>query len=398
MASIFFEDYQFPSELYNRDTGDFSTPVRTLLDFAPHILQELPKKAKDQKPMNAPDEDSWTKSTTPKSYLGTLITSERAHAIAEFMVRCGNEYLKTSEDKRRREEEYKQFEKRYRQEQRRQKKGWFNFNSTDSEDEEEEEKRRLEEEQERLKKLRKKEAEQRELVQKQKDDLKALAPHSTTSTIAKSAVAASVLSLSLYSTYQASVKFSEVSFHNQLEILINQVEAILQSTQIWIEEHDKLGDKIPTQIRSDVVQLREIVDYIVRLDPRSNKKMEAAGWSCGAIGGLSALGGLALGSAAVATGGAALAVGGMVVMVSSKAQSKSHLGARLLLENQIRDKVSACQKARGERAQMIDQGFEIETKKETVKLEPKTSSTRFVVQEPYDALPSVPKKKIAIPN
>ncbi|KAI8368776.1 hypothetical protein BD560DRAFT_398684 [Blakeslea trispora] len=397
MASIFFEDYQFPCELYNRDTGDFSTPIRTLLDFAPHILQELPKKTKDQKPMNAPDEDSWTKNTTPKSYLGSLVTSERAHAIAEFMIRCGNEYLKTTEDKRIREEEYKQFEKRRRQEQRQNKRGWFNFNSTESEDDEEEEEKRLKEKE---RKLKEKEVKQRELVQKQKDDLKALAPNSTTGTIAKSAVAASILSLSLYSTYQASVKFSEVSFHNQLEILITQVESILQSTQIWIQEHDKLGDKIPTQIRSDVVQLKEIVDYIVRLDPRSNKKMEAAGWSCGALGGLSALGGFALGSATVATGGAALAIGGIVVMISSKAQSKSHLGARLLLENQIREKIAACQTSKAERARIMDQGFQQkEIKKETVKLEPEQNKTsRLVVQDPYDAFPSVPKKKVAIPN
>jgi hypothetical protein len=43
---FFFEDYQFPTELYNRETGDFTTPIRTLLDFAPHILQELPKNEK----------------------------------------------------------------------------------------------------------------------------------------------------------------------------------------------------------------------------------------------------------------------------------------------------------------------------------------------------------------
>lgn len=96
-----------------------------------------------------------------------------------------------------------------------------------------------------------------------------------------------------------------------------------------------------------------------RLDPRSNKRVEATGWGLSAVGGLSALGGIALGSAAVATGGAALAVGGVIAMVSAKAQSagKSKLGARILLENQVREKVKECQKNAKERERVIENGF-----------------------------------------
>ncbi|RCI04005.1 hypothetical protein CU098_010283 [Rhizopus stolonifer] len=395
MASFFFEDYHFPSELYSRETGDFTTPVRTLLDFAPHILQELPKKEKEQKPINSPSEDSWTKNTTPTSYLGSLLTSERAHAIAEFVIRCGNEYFKTTEDKRRQEQEFKEFETRYK-EQRQKKRGWFNTFSSTSDSEEETLEQQLKEKEEKEKQEAKR--------KKEKEDLKALAPHTSTSTMAKSAVAASVLSLSLYSTYQASVKFSEVSFHNQLEILITQVQSILQSTQVWIEEHDKLGDGVPNQIRSDVIQLKQIVDYLVRLDPRSNKKIEAAGWSFGALGGLSALGGLALGSATVATGGAALALGGVVVMISSKAQGKSQLGARLLLENQVRERVSSCQKAKEERTQLIEQGFTNQIKKEKTnsiepeKEKPSKQKPAVINQEPLHKAIPLSKKKVVVPN
>jgi hypothetical protein len=102
-----------------------------------------------------------------------------------------------------------------------------------------------------------------------------------------------------------------------------------------------------------------LIFYDNSLDPRSNKKVEAAGWGCGAVGGLSALAGMAMGSAAVATGGAALGLGGVIVMISAKAQSagKSKLGARILLENQVREKVKECQKSAKEREKTIQNEF-----------------------------------------
>lgn len=68
-----------------------------------------------------------------------------------------------------------------------------------------------------------------------------------------------------------------------------------------------------------------------------------------------------LGSTAVLTGGTALALGGVIAMVSAKAQAagKSKLGARLLMENQVREKVKACQKNEKERELLIQNGFEV---------------------------------------
>jgi hypothetical protein len=87
------------------------------------------------------------------------------------------------------------------------------------------------------------------------------------------------------------------------------------------------------------------------------------------LGGLSALGGIVVGSTAIATGGAALAIGGAVVMISSKAQasSKSTLGARLLLEGQVRDRVSLLLKDKEERQRVIQHEFD----KQSLKSEPK---------------------------
>lgn len=302
----------------------------------------------------------------PTSYLGSLLTSERTKTITEFIIRCGNEYMQKTNERKYEDEKFKEFEKQYKRERRRRRRennrGWF-FNrneeessSSESEDEEEQEKmkQRMKENEEKQRKAAKKDD--------KKEEKQVVGPSTTAETLAKSAAAAGVLSLSLYSTYQASVKFNEVSFHNQLEILIAQVQNILQSTEVWIEEHDKMHDKIPNRVRTDVIQLKQLLDLLVRLDPRSNKKLEATGWGVGAFGGLSALGGVALGSTAVATGGAALAIGGAIVMISSKASGKSQLGARLLLENQVRERVASCQNSTKEREKIIRE--EIAIKKE----------------------------------
>lgn len=408
---FFFDDYHFPSELYNKETGDFTAPIRTLLDFAPHILQQLPKEEKvseylklhrktfikydivkiqDQKPIHSETQDSWTKSflsNTTNSYFGSLLTSERTKAITEFVIRCGNEYLKSTSEKRRGEEEFKRFKAEDRRRRRREnEKRWFFEReqvSSSSEDEEEEIR-------ERANKKFKKEAEDLKQKKKEKEDdsekLKEnqqLTSIADNSTLVKSAVAASVLSLSLYSTYQASVAFSDISFHNQLALLVTQVQSIIQSTEVWIEEHEKMDDKVPNRVRSDLTYIKQLIEDIVRLDPRANKKVEAAGWGCGAVGGLSALGGMALGSAAVATGGAALALGGVIVMISAKAQSagKSNLGARILLENKVRENVRTCEQKSKERERIIAEAFTTSPKVEKVEEKPpvKIGSKRYIL-------------------
>jgi hypothetical protein len=63
-----------------------------------------------------------------------------------------------------------------------------------------------------------------------------------------------------------------------LEILLAQVHAIIQSTQVWVQEHEKMNEKIPNQLRTDLGLIRDLVSHLERLDPRSNKKVEAAGW------------------------------------------------------------------------------------------------------------------------
>lgn len=82
--------------------------------------------------------------------------------------------------------------------------------------------------------------------------------------------------------------------------------------------------------------------------------------SLGAIGGLSALGGIAVGSAAFMSGGAVIAVGGVMVLITSKARysSKSTTAARILLESKVRQLLQEFTQAAPARQQMIQQGFQ----------------------------------------
>ncbi|KAI9345403.1 hypothetical protein BD770DRAFT_475648 [Pilaira anomala] len=365
MASFFFEDYHFPSELYNRETGDFTAPIRTLLDFAPHILQELPKQEKDQKPIHSEAQDSWTKKVLPSTgYLSALLNSEKTRAVSDFIIQCGTEYMKTTSERKREEERLKRFKREEKERKRRENQSSWFFKreiSSSSEDEEEVEQKLQKEKEKKEKKEKERSSSETMTTKSNQEEVSGPSSATTNNAIMTSAVAASMLSLSLYSTYQASVNFSDISFHNQLELIISQVESIIQSTEVWIEEHEKMGDKVPNQVRTDLMYIKELVANLINLDPRANKRVEAAGWGVGAVGGLSALGGFVLGSTAVLTGGTALALGGVITMVSAKAHSagKSQLGARLLMENQVREKVKACQKNEKEREKLIQNGFEV---------------------------------------
>ena len=100
----------------------------------------------------------------------------------------------------------------------------------------------------------------------------------TTSTAVKSAAAIGALTFSIYSTYQASVGYGDITLQNQVELLLEHVESNLSSTKIWSEEHTKMDDPVPDLILDDMKRLRQLVDCLYRLDSRRGKKIETAGW------------------------------------------------------------------------------------------------------------------------
>ena len=100
----------------------------------------------------------------------------------------------------------------------------------------------------------------------------------TTSTAVKSAAAIGALTFSIYSTYQASVGYGDITLQNQVELLLEHVESNLSSTKIWSEERTKMDDPVPELILDDMKRLRQLVDCLYRLDSRREKKIETAGW------------------------------------------------------------------------------------------------------------------------
>lgn len=171
------------------------------------------------------------------------MTSDTSKTITEFVIRCGNEYLRQTSER----DQDNKYRNRHKEKKRRST-FWRQDDTFSSSEEEEKSKAKS----------------NKDKKDKKKDDQLVTQKDDKNNTLAKSVAAAGFLSLSLYSTYKASAAFSEISFHNQLEILLSQVQAILQSTDIWIREHENLGDKVPNQVRSDVAYLKELVDFIER--------------------------------------------------------------------------------------------------------------------------------------
>lgn len=71
----------------------------------------------------------------------------------------------------------------------------------------------------------------------------------------------------------------------------------------------------------------------------------------GAVGGVSILGGVALGSAAVLTGGSAIAVGGLLfgMYARGKYSSKQYVGTRMMLEGRVREVLETLENDAGAR-------------------------------------------------
>ncbi|KAF9539154.1 hypothetical protein EC957_005765 [Mortierella hygrophila] len=114
------------------------------------------------------------------------------------------------------------------------------------------------------------------------------------------------LVMSLYAAHQASSTYSVVRFHDQLELLIEQCEGVIQSTEAWMSEQFL---EVPDQIRQDLKMLKDLIETIQRLDPRSEKKAETVAWSMSAVGSIGAVGGAVLGSMTAMASGGTLVVG-----------------------------------------------------------------------------------------
>ncbi|KAG0055135.1 hypothetical protein BGZ83_009547 [Gryganskiella cystojenkinii] len=210
-----------------------------------------------------------------------------------------------------------------------------------------EEKKRQEKEKENEKVEREAEETKKKLKEKEKresskdgdaeDKNKALTTKKSddTALAAKAVLIATVgvasLVMSLYSAHKASSTYSVVTFHDQLEQLMQQCEGVIQSTEAWISEQFL---EVPDQVREDVRMIKELMETIQRLDPRSEKKAETVAWSMSAVGSLGAVGGVVIGSTMAIASGGTLVVGCALYGVITRARynGPEYSAARSMME------------------------------------------------------------------
>lgn len=110
-----------------------------------------------------------------------------------------------------------------------------------------------------------KDSEKKPLIKKEDDSDAAI------NAVVLATVGAASLVMTLYSAHKASSLYSVVTFHDQLEVLLTQCEGVVQSTEAWISEQFL---EVPDQIHADLKMIKELMETIQRLDPRSEKKVK----------------------------------------------------------------------------------------------------------------------------
>ncbi|KAG0207180.1 hypothetical protein BGX28_001518 [Mortierella sp. GBA30] len=152
-----------------------------------------------------------------------------------------------------------------------------------------------------------------------------------TNPVALASVGVASLVMTLYSAHRASSTYSVVSFHDQLEVLMAQCQSVIQSTEAWISEQFL---EVPEQIREDLKMIKELMETIQRLDPRSEKKAEAVAWSMSAVGSLGAVGGAFIGSMTAMASGGTVVVGCALYGIISRARynGPEYSTARIMME------------------------------------------------------------------
>ncbi|KAG0074797.1 hypothetical protein BGZ90_010456, partial [Linnemannia elongata] len=127
----------------------------------------------------------------------------------------------------------------------------------------EEEKKKKKQEEEAAAEKKKKEAKEDKKDKKDKDKDKEESSSQAVTTTDNGADAANMvlmatvgvasLVMSLYAAHKASSTYSVVRFHDQLELLIEQCEGVIQSTEAWMSEQFL---EVPDQIRQDLKMLK----------------------------------------------------------------------------------------------------------------------------------------------
>ncbi|KAH8553656.1 hypothetical protein BGW37DRAFT_486632 [Umbelopsis sp. PMI_123] len=326
MASLLFSDYDFPRELWDSSTKTFTTPVDTFLTFCPHIVTQLKKDTREQEPIKQ-EKGSFEKFfESSKSTISSTLSTSLAERTFRFCVEAATAYLETHNEQSVRRSRYNEL---------------YGHDFYDEEEEEtismRELRRRRHEKERQEREKRKKEEKNEDNEEKKKQEL-AVIRKENASLMTKSLATLAALTISLYSAHRASISWGDITFHSQLELLTTHVNAALESTSAWIKDRQDMNDEVPDIIVRDVNRIRELLSLIQRLDSRTEKRLETAGWGISTAGSLSVLGGIALGwtDQALVFSGAAM-VGGILFGIVNRNRwngpswkaSKAVLEARL---------------------------------------------------------------------
>ncbi|KAF9913943.1 hypothetical protein BX616_009272 [Lobosporangium transversale] len=204
----------------------------------------------------------------------------------------------------------------------------------EKEKEKEREKKRKEQEDElkRAEKERKsKDEKDKEKEETSQEMLKKNGQQDPASLALMATVGVASLVATMYSAHKASSTYSVIGFHNQLEELLKQCEDVVQSTEAWISEQFL---EVPEQVQEDLRLIKELIDIIHRLDPRTEKKAETVAWSMSAVGSLGAMGGVVMGSMTAMASGGTLVIGCALYGIIARARynGPEYKGARTTME------------------------------------------------------------------
>lgn len=291
MASLLFDDLEYPSMLYSR-RGEYAPAVRDLLDFAPQVARHHVARAKEQSekkempeipsqkakfPTSEPQNDSqrWE---TFKAVASTVV--EVAKPVISEVVKhqlwkgdveniaeaLGGGRSSSSERERKRLEKELRAEREAAQ--RREAERQKDIKNA------KEKQRKAEEELERERRQKEKES------KKETGDSELPLP-----SIATAAAVTVASAASLYAVYAGSQKYSEARFLAQFSALIEELRnETIPSARAWISERTKLGLPVPELVKSDLEQIEQLCELIDRLDDSSERKFQIPGYLATALG------------------------------------------------------------------------------------------------------------------
>ncbi|KAI9024719.1 hypothetical protein DFJ74DRAFT_665897 [Hyaloraphidium curvatum] len=326
MASMMFNDIDFPTELYKRKSGAFSPLVQDLLDFAPKVARyhakkrekeqsgsgsdpaaELPEQIPTQQARFAPPPDAQAAADGAATQAGFnwQVAGDVAKAVVDFAKPIVAEVVKhqlyssevdkiagairgepsaaSAKERRRMEQEMERIKRR--EEEREAELREIRERQKAVEEELEREKKRQRQERQKREKEERERQEKERAVAKKAEAGESDAVDSTVALATTAATVAVAGAGALYAAWAGSQKIGEAQFLAQFSALVEQIRSeTVPSVRAWIQEREKLGLPVPAIVVSDLEHIEALLDMVDRLDDSADRKMVVPGYFATAMG------------------------------------------------------------------------------------------------------------------